>query len=401
MPIVKRTTTAGTTRYYGSVDVGTGPDGKRHRRGVGGFATKREAERAVREAQRALDRHEYVARTAVTLTDYVELVWLPEIRAERKATTAASYEAQMRTHVLPDLGAIKLQAITAQHVRALLQRLQRSGRLDRRGGLSPRSVAYVRTLVHAVLRHAVDDGVLARNVADSVRMPAPPAGQHEPEEPRIRAWTREQLDAFLVATQGHHHWPAWRLAAATGMRRGEILGLRWGEVDLDAPSVRVVRSVVSVGGRAVVTTPKSAKGVRTISVGPAVATMLRQHRATLRDLSIGLASDGGLVFPRLVPAPGGRRRPDLEPGQPQTPAAFSSAFDRAVASARPAVPRISFHGLRHTNASLLLEAGEQVHVVSQRLGHAGPAITLQVYAHVLQGQDERAAAVLDDVAGLG
>jgi integrase len=190
----------------------------------------------------------------------------------------------------------------------------------------------------------------------------------------MMTWDTDQLRVFLEATSEDRHFPLWRLTAMTGMRRGEVLGLRWDDVDFKASTVTVNRQR-SRGERAVVVSPpKTDRGRRTIDIDGETALVLREWRR--RQLEERVAYEGewqdtGLIFTR-------------KDGSPPDPDVTSQRFVRLVA--RTGLPRIRIHDLRHTHATLLLLAGVPPHVVSMRLGHRNVAFTLQRYAHVLPQQ---------------
>ena len=171
----------------------------------------------------------------------------------------------------------------------------------------------------------------------------------------------------------------WTLAAGTGMRRGELLGLRWRDIDLKAQRLSVRQTIISVGYEVMRSDPKTAKGTRTIDLDARTVQMLRVHRADQRveQQLLGLPKHlEGLAFCR-------------ETGEPYHPDLVRQSFERRVRTS--AVPRIRFHDLRHTHATLMLQAGVPPKVVSERLGHATVAFTMDVYAHVIPGMQARAA----------
>lgn len=201
----------------------------------------------------------------------------------------------------------------------------------------------------------------------------------------MRVWTASELREFLLGMTGDRLYPALFLAAHTGMRRGEVLGLHWHDLDLDASRLSVRQAIISVAYEVKVSDVKTGTGRRTINLDDRTVGVLRAWRkaALAERMLVGPAYvDHDLVFPR----------PD---GKPTHPDAFSQTFDRAVG--RLGLPVISLHGLRHTHATLLLRAGVPVKVVSERLGHANPAFTLTVYQHVIPGMQEEAASLFSDL----
>lgn len=200
--------------------------------------------------------------------------------------------------------------------------------------------------------------------------------------PDMAVWTPDELAAFLEATNGHHHAALFRLAALTGLRRGEVAGLRWGDINLDRATLTVRHTIGQVGRRVVQGEPKTARGRRTVALDPVTVDVLRGHRRTQAEqrLLIGAGwHDHDLVFASPT-------------GEPWAPDSISQAFDRAVA--RSGLPALHFHGLRHPHASHLLATGVNVKIVSERLGHASVSFTLDVYGHTMPGQQAGAAAAV-------
>ena len=348
-----------------------------------GFRTRREAAAALREALADLAKGVHVAPNKLTIGEYLTETWLPALRL--KPSTTASYRKNVRLHVVPHIGALPLAGITGQRLTALYRRLETSGRIDGAGGLSARTVRYVHTIVHRALRDAVEDGLLAVNPADRAKPPT----AAQAKAPELHYWTPAQLAAFLgwARIDEDELLAAWQLLAATGMRRGEVLALRWRDVGVAAATVAVRRSAVLVkhygeGETIEVGPPKSGRA-RVVDVDPRTVAVLRAHRAGLAELDLRLARDDALVLPAND---GGVRHPER----------FSRTFVSRVRRARAALgtdalPTIRLHDLRHTHATALLLAGVHPKVVQERLGHANISITLDTYSHVVPTM-QRAAA---------
>jgi integrase len=308
-------------------------------------------------------------------------VWLDGIRVA--PSTRASYEMNVRLHVAPYIGKVPLKMITPGMLSKLYRDLEASGRWDRRTGertgepLSARTVAYVGVIIAQALSAAVDDDLLARSPADKAKGPT----AKEAKAPEMNPWNAAQLAAFLGwARENSADFPAWMTMAMTGMRRGELLGLRWRDIDLAGAAITVQRSVGTTGGTTAAGPTKSGKS-RVVDIDAGTVAVLRAWKAEHGSLALALARDSALVFGTLN-------------DKFRAPARFGTHFRETMARARvdlPDLPRIRLHDLRHTHATLLLQAGEPVHIVSQRLGHAGPTITLSTYSHVLPGDQKRAA----------
>ena len=313
-----------------------------------------------------------------TVAQYLER-WLRSVRGELRPATLAQYETQVRAYLVPWIGRERLTRLDVAAVRGLYATLTEKGG---RGGrpLAPKTVANAHRVLRHALADALDEGLIARNPAALAR---PPKARRR----EMKTWSPEQLRAFLEASreQASRLHGAFVLAATTGMRRGEVLGLRWQDVDLEAGRLAVVQSLVMVGTRPELSTPKTDRSVRSIPLAPATVTALHEHRKrqAAERLAAGPAwHDHGLVFAR-------------EDGSPLRPDHFAAVFGRIAA--RAGLPRIRFHDLRHSFATSALRAGIHPKVVSELLGHSSVTITLDTYSHVAPSI---AAEATTAVAGL-
>lgn len=202
----------------------------------------------------------------------------------------------------------------------------------------------------------------------------------------MKVWSADELRVFSSSVASHRWAGVWSLLATTGMRRGEVLGLRWSDVDLDAGTVTIRSTRVRFGTTIMTSTPKTARGNRTISIGPATAAALRawkrQQSADRLLAGASWADSSGLVVTNVN-------------GSPPNPEAFSNLF--VELAKRAGLPPIRLHDVRHSYATAALASGVPVKVVSQRVGHADVGVTLKVYAHVLPGDDEDAALRADSL----
>jgi integrase len=229
---------------------------KRRQKWHSGYRTKREAERALTELLAAVDKGTYVPKSRQTLRDFIE-EWLAAIAPTVRPSTHYSYSRNLRLHVVPRIGSAPLVAVDAGTLNTLYAALLANGRKDYAGGgLSPRTVRYIHTIIHRALKDAVRWGRLARNPADAADPPkAADAGR-----PDSITWSADQLRTFLEGTRASRHWTACLLLATSGMRRGEVLGLRWRDLDIDAGRASIRQTVIAVKHTAMLGTPKTAKG---------------------------------------------------------------------------------------------------------------------------------------------
>jgi integrase len=316
---------------------------------------------------------------SVTLRKWVLDLWFPVVRSQLKESSFDSYRRNMVNHVLPRLGASRLTDITPRMLTTMYLELLESGRADGRGGLSPKTVRYIHTTVHKALADAVDDGRLDDNPATRAKRPR----LNRRSSRELRFWNERQLARFLERTRDTELEALWHIAAFTGMRRGELMGLQWRDVDFEHRRISVRRNRVCVGHRPVETTPKSHQA-RVIDVDDRTAQVLH-HLHARRPVSTMCDDDLGDADYVFVGAN----------GEPLHPDSVSERFQRAVRAAN--VPRIRFHDLRHTHATLAIRAGVSPKVIAERLGHHAPEFTMHQYAHVMPGMQAEAAARIADL----
>ncbi len=389
-------------RFYPVVDLGQ-VDGTRKLKWHAACRTKGEAKTALNKLLTQRAEGVYVEPSKLTVKAYLEK-WLTEgAKPQVAAKTLERYREILDDYVIPTLGGRPLAKLTPLEVQALYRQLEESGRrrrktrapkVPKRGkakaearpeptpetppepkGLSAMTVLHVHQVFHAALARAVRWNLVVRNVADAVEPP-------RPTRTEMAALDEAQVSALLAASAGHPLHVPLVLAVLTGLRRGELFGLKWGDLDLDAGTLTVRRSLEKTKAGVAFKEPKTTKSRRVVTLPALAVSTLRRYRAEQaeRHLAVGRRlGPESLVFLTLEGTPAD---PDTVRG-----------LTRLCAKAK--VPRIRWHDLRHTHASLLLKAGVGVRVVADRLGHATPTLTMNTYAHVLAGQDADAAAKLE------
>jgi integrase len=340
--------------------------GKRRQKRVTA-ATKREVERKVAELLASYDKG-YVDAGRVTVREYL-FHWLETTMPTIRPGTLRRYRELIRLHIVPSLGNVNLAKLTPADVQRLYA--------DRLAVLSPATVR----CIHSVLHHALDDavkwGLLVRNVCDAVETP-------RNQRKEMATWSLEEVVRVLDAAVDDPFEAFWHVAIFTGMRRGEVLGLKWTDLDLDA-GILSVRRTLSRGetSRLLETEPKTQAGRRRIKLSPSTIEVLKRHKVRQLEhrLAVGEAyEDRGYVFANLT---GGHIDPN----------ALYRAYDALIE--RAGVPRIRLHDNRHTSATLLLAGGIHPKIVQERLGHSAIAMTLDLYSHVTPDMQQQAADAME------
>jgi integrase len=366
----------GTKSWELKFDLGTDPlTGKRLTRYHSVKGTKREAEAELVRLKAGADRGDYIPSAKTTLSQFLDR-WESWAATQVSAKTLERYKELAALHVRPHLGAAPLQKLKTINFAELYGKLQRA-KTQGGAGLAPRTVGHVHRLLHRVFGHAMKWGMVANN---PVAAAEPPRVQRA----EIEILTPDQIRTVLRALQGRRLYRIAVVGLSTGLRRGEMVALRWGDIDLDSGKITVERSLEQTNAGLATKAPKTKAGRRVVSIPPSVAAELRKHwreRQELRlALGFGKAAADDLVF----------ARPD---GSAWPPDSLTADWARTIRVLK--LPKVTLHALRHTHVSQLIASGLDVVTVSRRIGHGNPTVTLTVYAHLFGNTDERAAAVVE------
>jgi integrase len=326
--------------------------------------TRREVDEKLTKAKANRDAGLVFDADTMKLGEYLGRWLTDSVRDTVKATTYETYERLVRLHLVPMLGRVKLKNLTPTHVRGLYRE-----KLD--SGLSPTSVQRLHALLHKALKQAVHDGLVPRNVTEAVKAPR----QSRKEIPVL---TRAQARIFLRTAKGDRLEALYLLAVHTGLRQGELLGLKWSDIDLDRGTLQVRRILSAAKEGPRFTTPKSNQG-RSVRLTTQAVQALRDHRKRQvqeRLKHAGFWKDHGLVFTTLVGTPLNRHN------------VFSRSFKPLLRRAE--LPDMPFHALRHSFATLMLTSGEHPKVVQEMMGHSGIRVTMDFYSHVLPDMQKEA-----------
>jgi integrase len=358
-------------RYTEGVDPGTG---KQIQRSISG-KTQKEVSQKLKAATAALDAGTYTAPSKMTVGEWLD-IWAKDYLGGVKPRTVDNYRAVIRNHIKPALGAVKLEALNAHAIQGFYNGL--GDERDGKAGLSPKSVKNVHGVLHKALQQAVKVNYIRFNPAEACELP-------RIERPELNPLDDDQIAAFLQAIKGHRFETLFAVTLFTGMREGEVLGLKWDRINFKDGTLTVDQQLQQgrVSGREYqLVSTKNGKG-RTVTPASFIMGVLKRHRASQSEarLKAGeLWEDSGFVFTD-------------ELGHHLTQPTVYSSFKRVVA--RIGRPDARFHDLRHSYAVATIRSGDDIKTVQGNLGHATAAFTLDVYGHVTNQMKRESAARMD------
>jgi len=333
------------------------------------FNTQKECRAWIRQMQEQVKYGLNWDATKFTVGDYLEQ-WLKDIDGSVRPKTLNQYAGVVRNHLKPRLGNLKLQELQPYQIQMIYTQLKEQSH-------SPRNVQLVHSVMHRALAMAEKQGLIGRNPAKAVIRP-------KVTHKEMKVFDDNQARQFLIAAQGDRYEALFHLAITTGIRQGELLGLKWLDVDWAAGLLHIRRKVQRIPKKGFVfSPPKTQAGVRMIQLGPETMRHLIEHRKR-QDVERNMVdwNENDLVFPSLT-------------GNPTDQRNLIRFFKRLLK--RAGLPDIRFHDLRHTAATLMLLNGIPLIVVSRRLGHSKPSVTLDIYGHYIPGMQKEAAAMMDEL----
>ena len=355
-------------RWVGATYAATNMGGRKRVHVYG--KTRTEARAKLTELQRELDRGVRVPVENWTVQEYLEH-WLTDVvKPNRAPKTHQGYELVVRRHIVPRIGRRKLRALAVHDVRRMVQDLQDSG-------MRKRGVQFVHSTLRAGLQNAVRDELVTRNVAKLVQVPTP---QYEVG----RGLSPDQARKLLDRAKDDRLSALYVVAVYLGLRRGELLGLQWENIDLDEETLQVVQTLQRVDGRLQLLPPKTRTSRRTIPMPAPVVDALRSHKVAQGKERLAAGprwTDTGMVFATTV-------------GTPIEPDNLSRSWYRIRTVLDEPLPR--FHDLRHTCVTLLLTEGVAPHIVQQIVGHSGIDVTMTIYAHTSLDEKRKALRLLGE-----
>ncbi|SMO54268.1 site-specific integrase [Melghirimyces algeriensis] len=355
--------------WYFTLDIGKDERGKRKQKKVGGFKTKKEAEKACAELIAQIESEGYKEPKKVTLEEFMVDYFENHVKHTIRRTTFYNQMSLVNKHILPKLGNLQLAKITPMILQRFYNEMIEQGY----------SASYIRG-IHAIigktLKTATEWDYISKNVATLIKLPRVTRRE-------INIWSMEEATRFLSLVKDRSTFIAYALAIYTGMRKGEILALRWQDCDLDKGQISVRQTLYHTKGGLIFQEPKTRGSRRTISISDYLIKCLKKHKRKQNHIKLQLGSgyqDHGLIVCHTH-------------GTPIHPQDINRDLKRAIKkhNFRP----ISFHDLRHTHATMLLQLGENPKVVSERLGHSSVTITLDTYSHVLPDMQKSLAEKFD------
>jgi integrase len=341
--------------------------------------TRKDAQRKLVELLKARDDGAYVEPSKLTVAEHVRArVQQWEKAGDISPKTAERYRELAEHQIVPHLGAKQLQKLKPADLEAWHSTLKSIGRKGGEGGVSAKTISHAHQVLQKALADAFKNDLIAKNVAVSQQ---PPRGEGR----EVVILTDEQVKALLPALEERAMYAPVVTALFTGLRRGELLALRWSNVDLDAKVARVREALEETQSAIRVKEPKTRKGLRDVTLPDLVVNVLRRHRQQQLEqrlaLGLGKLIGDALVFPRS------------DGVTHKSPKDFSTAW--SIVAKRIGLGAVTFHALRHTHASQLIDAGVDIVTISRRLGHASPNVTLGIYAHLFRKSDDKAAQAIN------
>jgi integrase len=364
-------------RWQGAVTIGRKPDGSLNRKTFYG-KTKKEVTEKLLKAQHDLMQGTYTDSGNLKVADWMN-TWLVQYKkGEIKPKTYDDYEYLIEQHIIPEIGAILLKNLKTNDLQSLYNRKSESG-------LSPRTVRYIHSVLHNALNQAVRGEIITRNVSDATSLP-------RREKKEMRVLSLEEQEKLIHVLQNDEHGFPFLFALATGLRKGELLGLRWKDVNFDENLINVRRNLSYIKNRdpegttkykLITQEPKTERGQRSIPMPESIVVMLGYHQQQQKknkELYAEKYIDNDLVFPSQL-------------GTAMDPSNFSKRFYALVK--KSGIEMANVHATRHSYATRLLEANVHPKIVQDLLGHSSISITLNTYSHVMPELKQEASEKLN------
>lgn len=359
------------------IELGRDSLGKRRQKWFNGYKTKKEAEKELPIILNQFQQNTFIEPTKTKLAEYLRS-WLTNyVEANLSPTTLSGYRVNIEKHIIPAIGNIELQKLQPIHIQNFYSEKQIRGRVDGKGGLSAKSIIYIHRVLRKALQQAFKLQLVSRNVADYVELPK--TKKFKPNILNI-----EQILKMLEDLKDTKYYIPVMLAVATGIRRGEVLGLRWSDIDFKECTITINQNIIPAKTGVVITTPKTENSNRTILVSEIIVKELLLHKEKQNKIKKDLEEiyqDNDLVNCKMD-------------GLPLNPSTFSSDFADILKKLK--LPHVRFHDLRHINATIMLKSNIPAKIASERLGHTTIGITMDLYSHVIGDMQNEAASKIEN-----
>ena len=357
----------------------TDMNGKKQQKKVSGFKTRTAAAEYKNQFMASIQQGRRRGTTKLRVGEYLVKEWLPKQENILKASSFASYKRIVNSYLVPRLGSIRLEEVTARRVEQMFNDLLTSGArgksLKVNTALSAKTVSDIAGVLNRAFKDAVRWDLIATNPISSAKKP--PRRTKE-----MSAWTPEELNRFINVSSTDRFFAVWHLTATSGMRRGELLGLTWDDIDFEKSKVTIRKTRIRAGNATIDETPKSRKSQRTFAIDKQTLAVLKKWKARQGSERLAL---GTLLNEHVVTEADGTL---------PNPNTFSRRFKALCKKSGLRVIRL--HDMRHSYVVAARRAGADLKTISERIGHADPKVTLTVYDHVFVEDDEKAAASISD-----
>lgn len=375
----KYQTKKGEDKWMYMLDTGKNENGKRKQKKKSGFKSEKEAKKALTLAESEVYQGTYIEPSKVSYGEYV-FNWLNNRKLDLHEQTYTANKMYIKKYIIPHLGKVSLTDLRKDHIQKFINTMCEIERKDGKKGYAPKTIKKAVEIIRTSLGDAVEDELIKKNVSKKVTLP-------KQVKKEMTVWTHEEVDVFKRVAEKDKLYCAFYLALATGMRQGEILGLRWKDIDFDNKTL-TIHQVLGHNGKVIYSGAKNKTSERTIPLTELTIKALRIQKAIVAEDKMKNRKsyqDLGLVICTSL-------------GTPQSPRNLLRSFYRLIKQAD--VPKITFHNLRDTHATLLLSKGVNVKVISERLGHSSIRVTLDTYSHILPTMQKDALDKLENMIGL-
>ncbi len=359
------------------VDIGRDKDGKRKQKWYNGFRTKKEAEKELTKILNQIENGTFVNPEKITLREFLKRWFDDIVEPNLTETTKDGYKYIVDIHIIPALGDVLIQKLQPIQIQTFYKEKLEKGRIDGKGGLSPKSILNIHRIMKRALNHAMKMQIINRNVTEFVELP-------KQKKYRASVIDEEQVQRMLEAFEPTNLYIPVLLAVGLGLRRGEALGLRWSDIDFENCAITINNTLLKTNKGVIFHDPKTETSKRVIISPGTIIEALKAHKEKQEETKAVMGE--AYQENELVSC--------YDDGHPFNPGTFSTLFMNVLK--RNKLQLIRFHDLRHTNATLMLKHNVPAKVASERLGHSTIGITLDLYSHVLKEMQQDAASKIDD-----